>query len=80
MKQKLLLTIALLCAVALGVHSKTINLSKLTDNYKAQDGDVLTGTLPDYISLIIADGARITFNNMTIQASIPYVNNIAIYN
>ena len=75
---KKIMMIAVMAIVALGVHSKTINLSKLTDNYKAQDGDVLTGTLPDYISLIIADGARITFNNMTIQASIPYQERPAV--
>ena len=40
---KKIMMIAVMAIVALGVHSKTINLSKLTDNYKAQDGDVLTG-------------------------------------
>ena len=44
-----------------------IDLSKLTGNYEAQDGDVLTGTLPSAYHLSIAEGATITLNDVTIN-------------
>ena len=50
----------------------TVNLSTLTGNYTAQNGDVLTGTLegksqPYKIS--IADGAKVTLSDATINGS-----------
>ncbi len=50
--------------------SKVVDLSKLTGNYTAQNGDVLTGTLdgstkPYKVS--IAVGATVTLNNATIN-------------
>ena len=53
---------------------KVVDLSKLTANYEAQDGEVLTGTLdgstkPYKIS--IADGATVTLNNATIDGFDP---------
>lgn len=53
---------------------KVVDLSKLTADYEAQDGQVLTGTLdgstkPYKIS--IADGATVTLNNATIDGFDP---------
>ena len=46
MKQKLLLSIALLCMVAQGAWSqRVVDLSTLTENYVAQDGDALVHAL-----------------------------------
>ena len=67
MKQKLLFTIALLCAVAQGAWSQNVvDLSKLEGDYVAQDGDVLTGTLRKEKNIAIAHGATVTLSNMTI--------------
>ena len=71
MKKKLLFIFALLCAVAQGAWAqKVVDLSTLTSDYEAQDGDVLTGELngrnqPYQIS--IADGASITLRDATIK-------------
>ena len=71
MKQKLLFTIALLCAVAQGAWSQNVvDLSTLSENYVAQDGDVLTGAFPKwdyYIS--ITDGATVTLSNINLKGS-----------
>ncbi len=40
----------------------TVNLAKLTDNYVAQDGDVLFGKIAGNYEVLIADGARVQFN------------------
>ena len=71
MKQKLLLTIALLCAVAQGAWSqRVVDLSKLEGDYVAQDGDVLTGAFPDWwSSLSITDGATVTLSNINLESS-----------
>ena len=45
----------------------TVNLSRLTDDFTAQDGDVLTGTLSGNHKISIADGANITLNNVRID-------------
>lgn len=68
MKQKLLLTIALLCAVAQGAWSENVvDLSTLTSDYMAQDGDVLTGTIENKAVVIsIAPGASVTLRNANI--------------
>lgn len=50
----------------LAAIDNTVDLSTLTGNYVAQDGNILTGTLPKGCKLTIADGAKVTFNNITI--------------
>ena len=71
MKQKLLFIFALLCAVAQGAWSqRVVDLSTVTENYVAQDGDVLTGAFPKwdyYIS--ITDGATVTLSNIYLEDS-----------
>ena len=70
MKQKLLLTIALLCAVAQGAWSQNVvDLSTLTSDYVAQNGDVLTGKFDTPVEIKIDDGANITLKNATIEGS-----------
>ena len=73
MKQKLL-SIALLCAVAQGAWSENVvDLSTLTSDYVAQDGDVLTGTIDNKAVMIsIASGASVTLRNATIIGSAEY--------
>ena len=70
MKHKILLSIFTLLFAASAFAGNTVDLSSLTDNYVAQDKDVLTGTLdgkkqPYKIS--IADGATVTLNGVTIK-------------
>ncbi len=45
-----------------------INLSSLTGDYVAQDGDILTGTLASNLKLKIAAGATVTLAGMTHHA------------
>lgn len=45
----------------------TVDLSTLTGAYEAQDGDVLTGTLPGNYKISIADGATVTLDGVTIN-------------
>lgn len=66
MKQKLLFLFALLCTVAQGVWAETINLSSVTADVTANDGDVLTGTTSEY-KVTIADGATVTLSGVTIS-------------
>ena len=42
------------------------NLSTLSDDYVAQDGEILTGTLENYVKISIADGATVTLRNVNI--------------
>lgn len=50
------------------VHATgTVELSTLTGDYVAQDGDVLTGTLGEHYKISVADGATVTLNNATID-------------
>lgn len=70
MKNKILLSIFTLLFAASAFAGNTVDLSSLTDNYVAQDKDVLTGTLdgkkqPYKIS--IADGATVTLKDATIN-------------
>lgn len=44
-----------------------VDLSKLTANYTAQNGETLTGTLSDNYKISIADGATVTLGGMTIN-------------
>ena len=45
----------------------TVDLSTLTANYEAQDGDVLTGTLAGNYKITVADGATVTLDGVTIN-------------
>ena len=65
MKQKALFIFALLCTVAQGAWAETINLSQVTADVTAQNGDVLTGTTSEY-KVTIADGATVTLSGVTI--------------
>ena len=47
----------------------TVNLSTLTGNYTAQNGDVLTGTLQNKIKISIANDAKVTLSDATINGS-----------
>ena len=47
----------------------TIDLSSVTENTTAQDGDVLTGTLGANVKISIADGATVTLNGVTINGT-----------
>ena len=51
------------------------SMSSLTDDYVAQDGDVLTGTLASNLKLKIAAGATVTLAGMTHHAG-DYINSI----
>ena len=44
----------------------SVDLSTLTADYEAQDGDVLTGTLPGNYKITIADGATVTLSGAVI--------------
>lgn len=57
---------ALLCTVAQGAWAETINLSQVTADVTAKDGDVLTGTTSEY-KVTIADGATVTLSGVTIS-------------
>ncbi len=50
-----------------GTYS-AINLSALTDDYEAQDGDILTGTIDNRYKISIAAGASITLKGVSINA------------
>ena len=74
MKQKLLFIFALLCTVAQGAWAETINLSSVTADVTAQNGDVLTGTTSTY-RVTIADGATVTLSGVTIKTVIAFIMN-----
>ena len=44
-----------------------VDLSKQTTSYEAKDGDILTGTLNSKVKISIAEYAKVTFNNLTIN-------------
>lgn len=46
---------------------KVVDLSKLTADYEAQDGDILTETLGTNVKISIADGAEIALRGMAIN-------------
>ena len=46
---------------------KVVDLSKLTADYEAQDGDILTETLGTNVKISIADGAEIALRDMAIN-------------
>ena len=49
------------------VHS-LVNLASLTDDYTAQNGDIITGTLANNVKISIADGATVTLAGVSINA------------
>lgn len=57
---------ALLCTVAQGAWADTIDLSQVTADVVANDGDVLTGSTNTY-RVMIADGATVTLSGVTIS-------------
>ena len=70
MKQKILFIFVLLCMVAQGAWAqRAIDLSTITSNYVAQDGDVLTGTLGANVKISIAAGATVTLDGVTINGT-----------
>ena len=52
--------------------SDAVHLDKLTGDYTAQDGDVLTGTLGSNVIISIADGATVMLRNVTINGQDNY--------
>lgn len=51
--------------------AKYVDLSTKTEDYEAQDGDVLTGQLPSNYQLTIAAGATVTLFNATVNYENP---------
>ena len=65
--KKLMLAMAATFALCLSAKADTIDLSLLTDNYSAQHGDMLTGTLGENVMVSIADGATVLLQNVKIE-------------
>jgi hypothetical protein len=66
MKKKVLFMFALLCTVAQGAWANNIDLSQVTADVTAQNGDVLTGSTSEY-KVTIAGGATVTLSGVTIS-------------
>lgn len=66
MKKRLLFIFALLCTVAQGAWANNIDLSTVTADVTAQNGDVLTGTTSEY-KVTIAGGATVTLSGVNIS-------------
>lgn len=49
--------------------TKLVDLSTLTDDYEAKDGDILTGKLAGNYKISIKDGATVTLKNAIIQGT-----------
>ena len=67
----ILLSILMIVSVFVAVPitasaATTVDLSTLSGNYEAQDGDVLTGELKGDYQITIADGATVTLKDATI--------------
>ena len=56
-------------SVTLSPTEHIVDLSTLTDNYEAQNNDVLTGTLAGNYKITVADGATVTLRDATITYS-----------
>lgn len=54
-------------AVTINLYTPGANLSAVTADYIAQDGEELTGTLGSNVKLSIANDAEVTLNNVTIN-------------
>lgn len=64
---KLMLAATAALSICLGVEATTVDLSTLTSNYTARDGDVLTGATN--FGITIPDGETVTLSNATITCS-----------
>jgi len=53
--------------ISRSVAPAATDLSTLTDDYEAQDGETLTGTLSSNVKISIADGATVTLKDVTIN-------------
>ena len=49
------------------VAAPATDLATITANYEAKDGDILTGTLGSNVKISIADGAKVTLKDVTIN-------------
>ena len=56
-------------AVVKAAAGKTVDLSKLTADYEAKDGETLTGTLGGNYKITIADKATVTLDGVTINGT-----------
>ncbi len=73
--KKLMLAAFAATAICLGAKADTIDLSLLTANYTAQDGDVLTGETTK-CTVSIPDGATVVLSNVTISRTWEYAPSI----
>ena len=55
-----------------GTTGATIDISALSEDYTAQDGETLTGTVADWVKISIADGAAVTLKNAKISREDDY--------
>ncbi len=83
MKKKLFLAAALIAVAAVFTacskdddnkpHNlkgqQPVDLSQITGNYEAKDGDILTGTLGGIYTVSVADGATVTLDNAAINGT-----------
>ena len=65
--RKKLFTFLLALAASVGMSYADTDLASITDNYTAQDGEILTGTLGVNVKISIADGAKVTLLNANIN-------------
>ena len=56
------------CTVTV-LDPSAVDLNKLTSNFEAKNGDVLTGTLGANVKISIANGATVTLNDVNINGS-----------
>ena len=61
-------------SITVKMRRRLVDLSKLTGNYTARDGDILTGSLSDYYKISIANGASVTLSDVTIPGYEGYDN------
>ena len=54
-------------SISVKMNDTRVDLSTLTENYVVKDGDILMGELKKNIKVSIADGANVTFSNLTIE-------------
>ena len=54
-------------SITVKMKDTKVNLSTLTENYVAKDGDILMGNLNNKIKVSIADGANVTLRGLTIE-------------
>ena len=67
--KKIFLFMALCLSTVFAANAATVDLSTLTANYVAQDGDVLTGTLSNNVKISITPSATITLKNARIYGT-----------